>query len=215
MSDANLTEQKRRLRREMLGRLSASDVSRLPAGRALAERISRSPVWRQAERLVLFASRTDEIPLEVLLATAVADVRPLLLPRMVGDSDLEFAVVDDLANLRAGRFEVLEPPADASSSELAAGDLVLVPGLAFDRKGGRLGRGVGYYDRALARTARSDRRPLLIGVGFSFQLIEQVPMDDHDVRMDGVANESTFIVFREQALVAGRELEPKERSGRE
>jgi 5-formyltetrahydrofolate cyclo-ligase len=108
-----------------------------------------------------------------------------LLPRVVAGR-LEFAAVDDLATLETGRFGVLEPGAASSPVELTPSDLVFVPGVAFDRDGGRLGRGGGHYDRAFPSAPSA---PVLVGVGFSLQLIERVPMGPLDRRVDGVITE--------------------------
>lgn len=197
MFDSDLISRKRRIRREMRARLKSAFDARQSAGRALAVGLTRAVPWHRAARLALFVSRPDEIDTEPLLERAFDGHRPVLLPRMTGASSLEFVEVPDLEGLRPGGFGILEPPRDAPATELVGGDLVLVPGMAFDREGGRLGRGVGYYDRLFARCASACERPVRIGVGFSFQLVERVPMADHDVRMDGFASESGIMLFDE------------------
>lgn len=125
------------------------------------------------------------MPTREILDAVLASNRVLLLPRVVAGG-LEFAAVDDLATLRTGRFGVPEPGASSIAVQLAPGDLVLVPGLAFDRSGGRLGRGGGYYDRAFPAAREA---PVLIGLAFSLQWIESVPMGPLDRRVDGVITE--------------------------
>lgn len=88
--------------------------------------------------------------------------------------------------LRRGRFGVLEPPAGAVVRP-QAGDVVVVPGVAFDRDGGRLGRGRGYYDRAFPVGA--EEAPRLVGFAYSVQLVERVPCDSRDRRMDAIVTE--------------------------
>jgi 5-formyltetrahydrofolate cyclo-ligase len=76
-------------------------------------------------------------------------------------------------------------------------DLLVVPGLAFDARGGRLGRGGGHYDRLLAaRSGQKGHRPVLLGLGFEFQIVERVPTAAHDVRLD-------IVVTEERVLRAG------------
>ncbi|MEZ4333445.1 MAG: 5-formyltetrahydrofolate cyclo-ligase [Myxococcota bacterium] len=212
MSDADLAMYKRRLRQEMLARLASFSDVRATAGRALAAGLTRSESWRRADRLALFMSRRDEIDTTPLLERAFEARRPVLLPRMADESVLEFVVVPDLGGLQPGRFGILEPSREAPTSELMAGDLVLVPGLAFDAQGGRLGRGVGYYDRVFARYPNAHEGPIRIGVGFCFQLIERVPMADHDVRMDGFASESGTILFGPSGLGDARSMKRDGRS---
>jgi 5-formyltetrahydrofolate cyclo-ligase len=91
--------------------------------------------------------------------------------------------------LRPGAYGVLEPPADSAAIPLGAGDLVLVPGVAFDAAGYRLGRGKGYYDRSFARPRGGAEHPLLLGVGYEFQVVAVVPHGVRDRRLDAVVTE--------------------------
>jgi len=89
--------------------------------------------------------------------------------------------------LKQGVYGIWEPdPALASEADLSRLDAVLVPGVAFDRQGGRMGYGGGYYDRFLAGLVR---RPLLVGIAFSPQVIEAVPREPHDMLLDGLVTE--------------------------
>ena len=88
---------------------------------------------------------------------------------------------------------MLEPDLLCPAQQLHADTIVFVPGVAFDREGGRLGRGAGYYDRVIAGCEESSGRPRFIGVGFGSQVIEAVPMDSLDMRMDGVVTEAGLI----------------------
>lgn len=93
--------------------------------------------------------------------------------------------VDRIEDLRPGRYGVEEPPADAPSEGLGPDVLVLVPGVAFDGRGGRLGRGRGIWDRALV----ARRGAVVFGVGFELQFVEAVPQEEHDQLMDALVTE--------------------------
>jgi 5-formyltetrahydrofolate cyclo-ligase len=147
------------------------------------------PEFAAARCVALYAALPDEIPMDRLAVAVRTSGRELLLPRSAPDGHA-FASVESLDALRAGRFGVLEPSPDAPVATLRAHDLVLVPGVAFDRAGGRLGRGRGWYDRALPRGAAS---PRIFGVGFAFQLVESVPMAPHDRSVDGFVSESGVV----------------------
>lgn len=186
--------EKRRLRLEMRRLLEqASLASASEAGRAVAERVARLEAWRPAHRIGLFVSRSDEIDTAPLLDRVRAAGKGLFLPRMAAGRLLEFAMVDALDRLEVGPHGILEPSRACPPILPCATDLICVPGLAFDRAGGRLGRGGGYYDRSLPTNRGDPGRPRLVGIGFSFQLVERVPMTERDLRLDSVVTERETI----------------------
>jgi len=159
------------------------------AARAAAEqvagRVIALPEWRGARRVALYAALPDELPTLPLAAAARADSLPILWPRLE-EADLVF-VVCAAAALVPGRFGVPSPPAVLASTPLGPDDLVVVPGVAFDDHGRRLGRGGGSYDRALGALGREARS---VGIGYDFQRVERVPTAPHDVAVRVVVTES-------------------------
>ena len=105
-------------------------------------------------------------------------------PRVDGDA-LVFARCRPAA-LVAGAYGILAPPPDAPPVVPDAFDLILVPGVAFDAEGRRLGRGGGHYDRVLASLPP---RATSVGIGYDFQLVASVPCEEHDVPVDMVITE--------------------------
>lgn len=206
MPAADPQGEKVRLRRQMHVRLGAvtRDEARA-AGAAIADRLGLWTAWREAACVGLFASRLDEVDTHFLIERAIRDGKQLLLPRMTDVVGLEFAIVSDPSQLRPGRFGIREPDPDSPVVQLDRGTLLLVPGLAFDRNGGRLGRGGGYYDRALERVPNDDQhRPTMIGIGFAFQILERVPMTPLDVRLDGVVSDDELAETNEYRVRVGR-----------
>jgi 5-formyltetrahydrofolate cyclo-ligase len=135
---------------------------------------------RPARTIACFAA----LPGEPLLLELLADFpdRRWVLPRVDGES-MRFHLADP-ARLAAGSFGILEPPADSPVCPTGEVDLFLCPGMAFTRGGIRLGRGKGFYDRALA-----DARPdaTRVGVCFREQVLGELPVDPHDVPMQFLA----------------------------
>jgi 5-formyltetrahydrofolate cyclo-ligase len=102
--------------------------------------------------------------------------------------------------LEPGPFGIPTPPAHATATPLDDAELVLVPGLAFDRRGGRLGQGGGYYDCALGRAPG----PLRVGLCYDFQLVHHVPMEAGDEPVDIVVTPSgTFETFARARTLRG------------
>lgn len=147
-----------------------------PESRALLDALEIWSGWRDAVSVCAFSPLRDEP--EILHPWPIG--KRLALPLMSGVS-LSPRWVESEADLVAGSFGIREPRA---SAPLAGDrfDLILVPGVAFDRSGGRLGRGRGFYDRFLEGT-----RGVRVGVCFEDQVVPEVPVEAHDVRMNVLA----------------------------
>jgi 5-formyltetrahydrofolate cyclo-ligase len=156
------------------------------AAAAVAARVAALPEFGRALRVALYAALSDELPSVPLFETARAAGKRLLWPRVVAGR-LEFAACSGIEELRPGVLGIPAPPTTLPAESPLAGDVVIVPGLAFDAAGRRLGRGAGHYDRAFP-AGRADA-PLLVGVGYAFQLVDEVPAGPHDRRMDVVVTE--------------------------
>ena len=113
----------------------------------------------------------------------------VVFPRVVGEL-LEFAPASSLADLHPGYMGVMEPKSAAIDASVL--DVIVVPGVAFDREGGRLGQGGGHYDRTLARLGSETFR---VGFCFSCQIVDKVPREDHDELLDALVteDEATYI----------------------
>ena len=195
MTTPSLDVRKQRLRRTMqpiCGSISAECA--LSAGEAISNRVAEWSRWRTSSQVALFATLEGEVDSGPLIERVLREGKQLLLPRMVSGRSLEFAVVVDPESLRPGRYGVLEPDAQCPQRPMGGDGLVFVPGIAFDRAGGRLGRGAGYYDRALAECVANRGRPRFVGLGFADQVVETVPVGSLDVRMDAIVTESEFFL---------------------
>ena len=107
-------------------------------------------------------------------------------PRVDGD-ELHFHLSEGMDRLSPGFRGIQEPLADTPASSIDTLDLLIVPGLAFDRSGGRLGQGGGHYDRVLEGVAA---RPFTVGIAYASQLVDAVPMGERDQRVDCVITEN-------------------------
>ena len=136
-------------------------------------------------RLGLYAARPGEVDLAPVAAWATARALPVLWPRQRGDGGLDFAPGAE-ADLVKGPHGVREPPPDAPAVVPDETTWLLVPGVAFDPGGGRLGRGGGAYDRALSGCPAAVR----VGVGFEFQVVDAVPTGRHDQVMHVIVTEA-------------------------
>jgi len=151
------------------------------AAQAIRRRLISMSIWNEARFVLLFAPGTDEPDIGPLAELGIQAGKLIALPRFNRDSgSYEAALVaDPVADVTTGRFGIREPKSVCKVADLNRLDLVLVPGLAFDRHGYRLGRGKGYYDRLLAAVPGRT-----CGVAFDAQLISAIPVEPHDVRLN-------------------------------
>lgn len=155
----------------------------------IRERILQLDEWGDAEVVHTYVdSKSNEVETRQLIQVAFDRGRRVFVPLVTstGRPPLHHAEIRSLDDLVAGPFGLLQPAAAVASSEPIPVDLVIVPGLAFDARGGRLGWGRGFYDDFL-----SGVDALKIGVAYAQQIVESVPINEHDIYMDKVITEET------------------------
>ena len=159
--------------------------------RAIVARCMALPEYQRAATVLFYLDVRSEVRTRNDLDAALASGKKIVVPYCV-EGELELFHLTDLDELSIGMYRILEPKpelrsVDAKRVDVAEIDLIIVPGVAFDREGGRTGHGKGYYDKLLEH-ARPDT--LLIALAFECQLFEQIPMQEHDVFMDKVVTEN-------------------------
>ena len=166
--------------------------------RLMQERLLASPLWRDCRRVAAYMAVKGEAGTSLLLDEARRTGRALFLPRCRRQGEegwpggMDFLLCEAGTPLILSRFGIPEPPPDVpalSPAELAAPDtLLIVPALAFDREGFRLGYGGGYYDRVLARAACPS-----VGLAFHSLLLPQLPRDPWDKSVRAVCTEEILL----------------------
>lgn len=185
----DLAERKAWLRRMLGARRQRVDAGQvLAAGRQVADWLSADPGFAAVEDLGLYAAVEEELATRPLFELALERRKRLHLPRCRENGGLDFFEVEAWEDLRPGRYGLLEPDPSLNPTALSTLDWVVVPGVAFDGQGNRLGRGAGYYDRTFTADVTGEG-PLLIGCGYAFQQIEVVPAGRLDRSMDAVVTE--------------------------
>jgi 5-formyltetrahydrofolate cyclo-ligase len=155
---------------------------------AIAAHLLQAPEVRRAATVAVYISLTNEPGTGPLVEQLHELGRRLILPVLMPDNDLDWAVYEGPQSLAAASRGLLEPVGPRLGPEaVATADVVLCPGLAVDRRGHRLGRGGGSYDRALSRVPAGTFVCTLLYDG---ELLEQVPAEDHDRRVSAVVTPS-------------------------
>ena len=146
-------------------------------------------VFKEAHIIHIFISKADEPETSQIIELAWKSGKQIGVPCVLPDTpELFHSQLNSFEDLRPGDLGVLEPsPEQRTALTSESFDLVIVPGVAFDRQGGRLGYGKGYYDRFLDQSLA-----FRLALAFDFQLLETVPTEMHDVSMDGILTENGF-----------------------
>lgn len=168
--------EKSELRRKIKSlRMMMQEREKEDAAEEVFSQLEKTAAFLLSERILMYHSLPDELPTRRFLSKWRSKKR-FYLPRVNG-VDLEILPYDE-SRLELGSFLIEEPQGEdiIDSSEI---EMIVVPGVAYDKSRNRLGRGKGFYDRLLSTTPA-----VKIGVGYEFQVVDQLPVEPHDVKMD-------------------------------
>lgn len=164
--------------------------------REIVDKFLGHAAYRQAMTVMFYLHCRSEVRTRDRVREQLSGDKQIVVPYCTkdayGQNRLGLWKLEDLQELKPGMWGILEPPKERwgeSGKEIApeALDLVMVPGVAFDRSGGRLGNGAGYYDRLFKSVGKDT---VLIGVCFEAQIMPEIIMEGHDIYMDYVITES-------------------------
>lgn len=184
----HVAHRKRALRERVLAhrdRLTAA--TRRARSARVFDHLVALPELDAAHSVMCFASFGSEVDTAPLISWCLEQGKRVALPRIVGKRHMEaFWVTDPVAEVECGSYGICEPRPGLPQAEPEAIDVVFVPGSAFDRSGSRVGYGGGFYDTFLLRLRPGTPR---IAVAFDLQVVDAVPQEGHDLRIDTVVTE--------------------------
>jgi 5-formyltetrahydrofolate cyclo-ligase len=189
------TEARARIHRELRS-LGAGEIAEM--SERVAARLTRLQAWKEAGAVFTFLSIHEEVDTAPIIAAARAERKLVACPRIEGD-ELRFHLMDEADHPEPGAYGIREPAADAprvdwDAAKAGSRILVITPGLGFDRRKHRLGRGKGFYDRFIREAReRAPGRIAFIAVCFSLQLMDEVPHEPSDLPVDGIVTEDEIV----------------------
>ncbi|SFN22040.1 5-formyltetrahydrofolate cyclo-ligase [Dokdonella immobilis] len=185
------------LRAELRARRKALHASeRIAAANGVAESLEQLADFLVDHRIAGYWAIDGELPLHIVVSNLARRDQQYCLPRITGPRQLSFVPWKSGADLESNRYGIPEPVCTKEDLlEPADLDIVLLPLLGFDRRGGRIGYGGGYYDASFAflRERSEATRPLLVGIAYSAQELDLIELAPWDVRLDYVATERGLI----------------------
>jgi 5-formyltetrahydrofolate cyclo-ligase len=181
---------KQQLRRLMLARRDALSVEQWQkCSRDAQQSLAVWSIFDRAKVIALYAPTRNEVDTDLLLRTALADGKRVCYPKVVGPA-LEFREVKGESDFMVGPFGIREPSEGNSVLQLMAIDLFVIPGVAFDLAGHRVGYGKGFYDRTLHLLEGSGK---FVGLCHDFQVVDKLTGEAHDIPVDAIVTEQRFI----------------------
>lgn len=153
----------------------------------ITEKVIQSDAFREATDIFCYMSIANEVGTTGIIEEAWRLGKEVWMPKVSG-TDMDFYQVQSLEELRTGAFGVPEPSGEGEKASAEDG-LMIVPGVAFDREGHRIGYGKGYYDQYIRR------HPAVItmGIAFDFQLMEKIPVEEQDENVDFIVTETLLL----------------------
>jgi len=188
---------KTKIRRETLKKRDRlSEAERCDKSKIIWSRVVQTWEFQQADSVMLYANFGSEVQTDLLIESTLAADKRLILPRVNPNSpELELYFVEDVSEqLASGYCGIPEPiPERCPRALLEEVNCVIAPGIAFDRFGGRLGYGGGYYDRLLNSLSPAQAR-VSIGLAYELQIVDEVPQGFFDARVAVLATELRLLV---------------------
>ena len=195
MSESELTafETKKELRRKMLAlRRALSDDEVEKKSHLLTEEILALPQYKKAKRIMAFLAMKGESNLDELIIHALEEGKEVYIPVCLPERKMEAGRLLSMDHFERGPLGLRNLPKGYEAAEPETMDLVLIPAVACDRAGNRLGMGAGYYDRYLSRVPVERR----IAALWDFQVVESIPSESFDERIAGIVTDTGFILTK-------------------
>lgn len=193
----SINDQKKELRSRCRQiRLSMSEQQRKEADKAITEAVLRLIRLKKPDRLFTYVSCPPvEVDTSGLIGTAFASSLPVAVPKCIPDTHaMDFYIIDSTQQLISGYCNIPEPDTSVCPiAELSDNDMCIVPGLAFDRSGFRVGFGGGYYDRLISSCRRKAPGALFVGICYESCLFDSLPHDSFDQKVSYMITENSVI----------------------
>ena len=201
MSKPSKAEQKKKLRSAYLDKRNQMEPEkRAVASTKIREWVFANKRFKTAQTVFVYASYKSEVATKELIQGALRMGKRVALPKVTGD-EMDFYEIQSWEELFPGYQGILEPQIAGKEPVIPGdGDVMLLPGAVFDRKGGRIGYGRGYYDRYWNRiNSTYGSKPYLMALSFACQICPgKIPAEEHDKKMDCVLTERRVIMPKEE-----------------
>jgi len=187
---------KKILRKEILTKRNNIDVvEKEEMDKKILNKFYESKYYRESKNIFIYISYDSEINTKEIINKSLIDKKKIYVPRTEFKTRLMDAVeITSLENLIESEYGILEPSIYEPYIEPNELDLIVVPGVGFDRNGGRMGYGAGFYDRYFKKISKDKMQKIVkLALAYDFQILEDVPMNEQDVPVNYIITEKEFI----------------------
>lgn len=187
---------KKNLRQDILNiRNNMNESEKKDKDNFIREKFLKSEYYKKSNKIFIYISYSSEINTIEIINKALDDGKKIFVPRTIFKTKVMDAVkINSLNNLKKDRYGIPEPAVHEPHIDPDELDLIVVPGVAFDKEGGRMGYGAGYYDRYFKKISEERKEEIKkVALAYDFQVIEEVPMDKQDVKIDCIITEKQII----------------------
>ncbi|WP_160683452.1 5-formyltetrahydrofolate cyclo-ligase [Clostridium sp. C2-6-12] len=191
-------QDKKILRKEVLEKRNNLDLDKKEEmDKEILKKFYETQYYREAKKIFIYISYASEINTKKIINKALKDNKKIYVPRTEFKTrNMDAVEITSLDNLVQSTYGILEPSIEAPYIDPNELDLIVVPGVAFDRKGGRMGYGAGFYDRYFKKIKKENKNKIVkLALAYDLQMLDKVPMSEQDVPVDYILTENQFIVL--------------------
>lgn len=178
---------------EIRKRMTDDEVASKSA--AIVQKVIKTPEYEEADNILLYADYCREVMTRGIFDDAILRKKRVYFPRADSlTNTMEFYQIVSVRQLKRGYMDILEPKEDMQSRykfHSREDTLIIIPGVAFDTSGFRIGYGKGFYDRYLV----GKRQLSTMALAYACQIVDEIPRDEHDIRMDKIVTEEIIYSF--------------------
>lgn len=181
---------KKELRKEIIKKRDELDCTeKTIKDKKIIEKLKDTKEYKEAKGIFVYIGFGSEINTKILIEDALGDGKEVCVPKVI-KKDMVFIKINSLENLVTSSYGILEPVGDKNNFNVDNLGLIIMPGLAFDKQGNRLGYGGGYYDKFLSNNKINVKK---IALAYDFQILDKVPSEEHDIKVDSIITEEKEI----------------------
>lgn len=183
------------IRRETIARRNSITHEEVMEKSAMIQKMAMDLlIYRNSKTIGLYANFNNEVSTSLLFDGSMKEGKKVLFPYIMEEKkELIFTPVQGLDELMQGPFGIMAPCNKDGKNHIGEAELLFIPGVAYDLKGGRIGYGGGFYDRSLGKLVK---RPFIAALAYELQIVDEVPVRPHDIRVDVIITEQRVITCK-------------------